>query len=447
MDETILNDKRCIAFLADGTYRVFNDQKACSEAKLPEGHRIYCSMRHFLEHCPESEWSRFYAPQPGIMYQCWWNKAKVWDALTTEYTQLYGVLPKEVISITAEPTQVQPGKRQKRIGKVHNVCVYSPNGSISESDFSHRSAWVKMRLSQMGIQADLQPKPEELEAYDEVVVYLGMEWQGQLNLFGGACKENAERLMALTKAKKLSFLDEKVDLGTICSVRPGKDDGWTFSAWPELTEACRKAEVLHQPLVECSRLVIGDSHALSQYMPGSGIMRHDFKTLHGALEKGLYDFLPPNITKGEFDTFTWYFGNIDIRHHLMRQENPQHAAVELVDAYVREVEQVRSQLGGHHEIVAWLPIEDESRKIPSTGFYKGKPFFGTRQERSYLREMMMSVLHQAQQTGRIDSVYEWPAWFCDNDGKLKFEVMEKPQSVHLAWYYRREVLDNWPGKE
>jgi hypothetical protein len=73
-----------------------------------------------------------------------------------------------------------------------------------------------------------------------------------------------------------------------------------------------------------------------------------------------------------------------------------------------------------------LPIEHESRKLPGTGLYLKKPFFGTRQERIILRDAANRIMNNSGL-----NTLKWPDEWIDEDGMKMFEYMEPKQSVHL----------------
>ena len=74
-----------------------------------------------------------------------------------------------------------------------------------------------------------------------------------------------------------------------------------------------------------------------------------------------------------------------------------------------------------------LPIEDESRKIPGTGLYKDKPFFGTKEERTYYVNEFNALLKR----GANHYNYNLIEWDFNYEDGLSFDEMESRQSVHL----------------
>ena len=94
----------------------------------------------------------------------------------------------------------------------------SPNGALSERIGSHRAAWVRMRALQeqaagrgeiIMYNDPTQIPVKDFGPDDTILVYLGMEWGGGLNLFGGASDDNAIRLgMPAKSPNPVYFLDE-----------------------------------------------------------------------------------------------------------------------------------------------------------------------------------------------------------------------------------------------
>ena len=181
--------------------------------------------------------------------------------------------------------------------------------------------------------------------------------------------------------------------------------------------------------------VVGDSHAICMYRRGYNVKSIPFKTLHGALKTGLAELVIPNLSHIEF-----YFGNIDARHHLCRQDDTKAAIRTLVTNYI---EQVKALDVEHKTIYELLPIENPSRKIPKTGWYKDTPFYGSWQERNdarlYFKDYAMKLCSSCDVEFR-----EWiPKNFYNTQNELSFDVMEKPGSVHLS----REYYPYWQGIE
>jgi hypothetical protein len=166
------------------------------------------------------------------------------------------------------------------------------------------------------------------------------------------------------------------------------------------------------------------------------VCRNDGQTLFGALKKGLKSFVDP--FGPQIKKLTLYFGNIDIRHHLMRQTNPEVALSNMLMDYEQQIQELGME---YVELISALPIENESRKLPKTGYYKGTPFAGTWKERTQLVGQFNTILADICHRNKWDH-YCHPETYKNSLGELDFEVMEKPQSVHLARMYYRWDLEN-----
>jgi hypothetical protein len=312
------------------------------------------------------------------------------------------------------------------------IAIHSPNGTLTSKEGSHRTAWALMRADQIsrdGHDVDVIYTKDESktdwEKYDKIYCYLGMEWSGAINLFGGASDENREKFDRLIGfGDKLEWLDERpVGLGDLIAKR-----------WPDFPKDTLNARATGAPVhtQKASKyIILGDSHSLNWYIPGASVLRHDGKTLFGALESGIYSFL-----KHTPDELCICFGNIDIRHHLMRQEYPLVSLTTMVAELQQQLHDYQLGTGCEIEIVAPIYIENESRKLPKTGWYKGTPFAGTWDERENLRRLMDSLLRDVCENNNW-TYLRYPPYFRNNKGEMDEEYMEKPGSVHVSWAHGR----------
>lgn len=317
--------------------------------------------------------------------------------------------------------------------------VLSPFYPIANNlDTSHRAGWARYWADATGAKV-LTTKtmdPHDIEPGARIGIYHGMEFKGQMNLQSGLTDKIvywAGALGWLTSRKqrcKLFSLDIPMpDYGSLLAERGlGSEDA------EALTKLCKKAGRALVPHRKPVHLVVGDSHALSQYSGNrSVIYRADGQTMWGAIQTGLKTYLDEWLWSQDVETehleaLTFYFGNIDIRHHLMRFDDPKKEALGLVKEYVRQVAEIDLAAIGN-EIVLPLPIEDESRQIPKSGWYKGEPFYGTWAERDELRRYIAQRM-KAEAKKHGVNVVGHPEHFTKN-GQLDFEVMEKPRSVHI----------------
>ena len=312
------------------------------------------------------------------------------------------------------------------------LAIYSPNGTLTDRLGSHRTAWAYMRADQIGRfghEVDVIYTKDEnktdWDQYDNVLVYLGMEWSGALNLFGGASDENLKKFTRLLDfGARIQWLDERPKgFGDLVAKR------WPNFDYASLNRLAQECPIARQP--DNEYIILGDSHSLNWYIPGASVLRHDGKTLFGALKDGISSFLayePLKLAVG--------FGNIDIRHHLMRQNHPLESLHSMCEQLNLQLLSYQANVGCEIELIQPLPIENESRKLPQTGYYKGTPFFGTWQERDFLSKKMDEA-YQEMCLKNGWTYLTYPAYFKNQLGELDFDAMEKPGSVHVSWEHGR----------
>ena len=259
--------------------------------------------------------------------------------------------------------------------------------------------------------------------------------------YGYRCKRKLERASETSKMSDYwrnvnwDKVQEKCEETTTWMLDPGVEftepyKGRTKDLW---IQQCRGVKHLHD------RIVMGDSHSHSAYIPKSIVLRKDGRTLRGLIKKGIqkeitdfgYDF-------NQVKELTCYWGNIDVRHHLCREPDPKQATLDLLKTYEAEL------LKHQHlkiEVVSLLPIEDESRKLPSTGYYLGTPFFGSRAERQEIVKLFNDTLREmAVKNGW--AMFNWPeSWYSMDGVDFMETMMERPRSVHLARRYYRWDLE------
>ena len=273
--------------------------------------------------------------------------------------------------------------------------------------------------------------------YDSLWVYHGNDWSGGINMFGGVYGFPYVKNTVNFSQFKGKVYSIGIDFPPYHQMVKSKLDSAKKEVQPEwhdvdlenLERMFEEAERIDYPN-QTKKLVVGDSHSICMYRPGWTVNSVPFKTLNGALNEGLKSFI--NIeTEGSVE---FYFGNIDIRHHVCRLEGGWEKNVkDLAERYVEEVKNL--SVPGH--IYELLPIENESRKIPKSGFYNGKPFSGTWEERNSARKLFNEIIHDS------GLGIQWTKYLLNKKGELDFDYMEKPQSIHLS----REYYPYWNGME
>ena len=261
---------------------------------------------------------------------------------------------------------------------------------------------------------DVNPDPSTWNEYERLYILEGVNYQENVfNFIGGPQPEHRAKLEAMANYKGLAIaVNVPIDLN-VFNKRFNIDHQFTAIN-------CIDFAKLHGGVTR--KLVRGDSHSLSVWRPGFGLDRTDGKTLHGFLKDA--DSLVEEWNS-KYDEVVLYFGNIDLRFHLMRQENPKAAVGELFRRYVEFAKKLNNAT-----LVNLLPVEHESRKLPGTGLYLKQPYFGTRQERADLRDTANRILNNSGL-----KTLQWPDQWIDEDGMKMFEYMEPKQSVHLKPKY------------
>jgi hypothetical protein len=327
------------------------------------------------------------------------------------------------------------------------TLITSPFTPVSSNIHSHRAAQAAIYAEQISVEnggvvhldrtGDIH---HDINSFDSIYVYHGNDWFGSLNLFGGMKNygniDNLIRFSKIEKTKKVySLWIDHPKYSEMLSPRL-KDDihpDWHKVDWENLKYIEDNAITVRQIEV-VNRVVAGDSHAICMYRPGWFVNSVPFKTLHGALKEGLGTFIDPEHEIAEF-----YFGNIDVRHHLCRQPNPEQATRDLANRYYEQLSRLDLAKVSAYEL---LPIEHESRVLPKTGYYKGTPFYGSWDQRNTARLVFKDEMRKLCAQGSVNFI-EWVDPLLNNRGELDFECMEKPKSVHLS----RNSYPHWQGRK
>src|SRR6266576_1613583 len=279
------------------------------------------------------------------------------------------------------------------------ACPFIP---ISWKISSHRGAQAAIYADQIrstGVDLDINwsGKIRDYDRYDRLWFYHGNDYTGSgVNLYGDVISyPYSWNVLALFSYRgpvtSLYFDMPRYDLAIqkkIASCRArGKGDqilrDFLDLDMDNIRRMCTTAETVRFPTVT-DKLVVGDSHAICMYRPGWTVHSVPYKTLHGALEIGLQKLVEEVAPVYQFKEIEFYFGNIDVRHHIFRQDHPYAAIMGLAQRYADQVNDFH-KFGIRPSVYELLPIEDESRKLPTTGLYKGKPFYGSWGERNDAR--------------------------------------------------------------
>jgi hypothetical protein len=327
------------------------------------------------------------------------------------------------------------------------TLITSPFTPVSSNIHSHRAAQAAIYAEQISVEngglvhldrtGDIH---DDINSFDSIYVYHGNDWFGSLNLFGGMKNygniDNLIRFSKIDKTKKVYSLwidhpkySEMLEPRLNGEIHPD----WHKVDWENLKYIENNAITIREIEI-VNRAVAGDSHAICMYRPGWFVNSVPFKTLHGALKEGLQTFIQPHHEIAEF-----YFGNIDVRHHLCRQPDPESATRDLANRYYTQLSQLDLAKVYAYEL---LPIEHESRVLPKTGYYKGTPFYGSWEDRNRCRLIFKDEMRKLCAQGSVNFI-EWVDPLLNDRGELDFECMEKPKSVHLS----RNSYPHWQGRK
>ena len=327
------------------------------------------------------------------------------------------------------------------------TLITSPFTPVSSNIHSHRAAQAAIYAEQISVEngglVHLDRTGnihDDINSFDSIYVYHGNDWFGSLNLFGGMKNygniDNLIRFSKIEKTKKVYSLwidhpkySEMLEPRLNGEIHPD----WHKVDWENLKYIENNAITVRE-IETVNSAVAGDSHAICMYRPGWFVNSVPFKTLHGALKEGLQTFIQPHHEIAEF-----YFGNIDVRHHLCRQPDPEMATRDLANRYYTQLSQLDLAKVYAYEL---LPIEHESRVLPKTGYYKGTPFYGSWEDRNRCRLIFKDEMRKLCAQGSVNFI-EWVDPLLNDRGELDFECMEKPKSVHLS----RNSYPHWQGRK
>ena len=192
-----------------------------------------------------------------------------------------------------------------------------------------------------------------------------------------------------------------------------------------------KAKTIRSIDLELDWLTIGDSHSAAWAPWNSMVVRNNGKTLFGEVRDG-FPYVREYLEKcPQIKGITMVFGNIDVRHHFCR------VPTDWKELY-REWKKFGDSLGIEVEYSSPWPAEFEGRKLPKTGWYKGKPFWGSQPIRA-------TLIHDIQifMAGENMANVKYPVGWLNLDPEIYAkQCMERPQSVHLSpEFYRRHCAD------
>ena len=314
----------------------------------------------------------------------------------------------------------------------------NPISNIPRLKNSHVLGWSLVWADQLNARIDHTCSPA-IGLDTTVYIEHGVNFGGTLNLFGGATKEIFDRINRVAAHPNVVSLDfDMPDWGEQLKKRIGAPttyvgitEQWCDALSKRLsTVPSLKQEQLPGVSAKLDGFTVGDSHSPAYSRDTDIVLRENGKTLYGTLKRGL---ITEFRNTRPFGKITFSYGSIDIRHHILR-----HKDFNLEDMLVEYVKQGRA-IEAEYECDVWysipVPVEYEERRLPKTGYFKGTPFFGSRQDRLTLTYQWMERLNKISGNKTIMPPIEW--YKMDGEKYAK-TYMENSSSVHISpQYYRR----------
>ena len=315
-----------------------------------------------------------------------------------------------------------------------NKVITSPATNIPMHEKSHVRGWSLAWADRL--EADINERcTESIMDYDTVYLDHGVNWSGALNLFAGAGDEVFERfdrLMGISPDRVTSLDWKMPDYGAFLAKRlkAASTSKHITEEWcKQLSDWCFHVPWMDHSGLDHNWLSWGDSHTPAYAPSKSAVLKKDGRTLYGVLKDKLLDDIE---VKPGVEGVTLSLGSIDVRHHLCRPESDDHD--KRLDEYRNQAVRFGDRVGVTVELCAPVPVEFEDRKIPKTGYFKGTPFFGTREERQKKTYDIMKTMASWE-----FPLISPPAERYTMDGEEYAKTyMELGGSVHMAPpYYRR----------
>jgi len=291
---------------------------------------------------------------------------------------------------------------------------------------SHGYGWARTWSENLGVGIN-----HEVDTVETLYLDHGVNFGGSLNLFGGFTEDLEKRINNFLEAKVIYSLDiDMPDYGAMLKARKDvKDKLWC----DKVSRKCATAITLKSTdITDLHWLTIGDSHTAAYSKEDSMVIKTDGLTLNGQIKTD-FEYVTKHIKECNPKGITMSFGNIDIRHHIIRLSAD---SMPMLKAW-KEYGDMLERNGIKVEYSTPWPIEHEERRLPKTGYYKDQPFWGSRFQRiAALKTWIMNMDNLGM--NRVEYPEEWLSM----DGeKFAKDKMESVSSVHLSpEVYRRK---NW----
>lgn len=318
-----------------------------------------------------------------------------------------------------------------------NNIITNPISNIPKLANSHVRGWASVWADQLNATVDHKCSTNILNG-SLVYIEHGVNFGGTLNLFGGAGQDIFEKIDRVMQCKNVVSLDfDMPNWGEQLRKRIG--NATTYSGiteqWCDMLSSWCTSNVpsLKQENIDwLDGISVGDSHTPAFSRINDVVLRTNGKTLFSSLRNGLKNEFRGMTPKGEI---TFSLGSIDIRHHLLRHDGGLN---DMIKEYVKQGQEIENEYGVDVHYSAPVPVEYEGRKLPKSGYFKGTPFYGSRQERLDLTFRFIDLLNKYSGNKVIMPPKQW---YTMDGEKYAKTYMEANSSVHISpEYYRRQ---NW----
>lgn len=290
---------------------------------------------------------------------------------------------------------------------------------------SHGYGWARTWSENLGVEINHDGDKTDLLYLDH-----GVNFGGSLNLFSGFNEDLEKRINNFLQANVIYSLDiDMPDYGAMLKKRKDvKDKEWC----DKISDKCAQAKPLKSTdLFELPWLTIGDSHTAAYAPHDSMVIKTDGLTLNGQIKTN-FEYIKQHLSECNPKGITMSFGNIDIRHHICRLNAD-------IKPMLIEWKKFGDSLGIDVEYSTPWPIETEERRLPKTGYYKDKPFWGTRWQRMDAVTEWITTMDEL----GMQRVKYPEEWLLLNGERYAKEKMESVSSVHLSpEVYRRKEWGN-----
>ena len=326
-----------------------------------------------------------------------------------------------------------------------NAVITNPITNIPKLANSHVRGWTQVWAEQLDAIVDHKCSVNILNG-SLVYIEHGVNFGGTLNLFGGAGQEIFDRINTVMQCKNVASLDfDMPNWGEQLRKRIG--NATTYSGiteeWCDMVSSWCTSNVpslKQENITWLDGISVGDSHTPAFSQSKDVVLRTNGKTLFGTLKNGLKNEFRGMTPKGQI---TFSLGSIDIRHHIMRHISEDGYSIRgMIKEYVKQGQELEKEYGVDVWYSAPVPVEYEDRKLPKSGYYKGTPFFGSRDARLGLTIQFIELLNKYSGNKVVMPPEEW---YSMDGEKYAKTYMEANSSVHISpEYYRRY---NWGIQE